>query len=60
MEELIYEYQMNLYKFKTNQSFVYKGRSFNGRIVDVLHDGRISIEVNGENQKFDFGSVRFL
>lgn len=59
-EKLFNEYLMNLYKFKQYQNFIYNGKTLNGRIVDVLRDGRISIEVNGEKQKFDFGSVRFL
>jgi BirA family biotin operon repressor/biotin-[acetyl-CoA-carboxylase] ligase len=60
MEELIHEYQQDLYKFKSYQNFIYNKKSFNGRIVGVLHDGRINIEFNGKKEKFDFGSVRFL
>ena len=43
-----------------DQNFANNKNIFIGRIVDVDNDGRIIIKVNGNRQKFDFGSVRLL
>ena len=60
IEELKLEYIANLYKLNTDQNFANDKNIFVGRIVDVDNDGRIIIKVNGNRQKFDFGSVRLL
>ena len=60
IEELKLEYIANLYKLNTDQNFANNKNIFIGRIVDVDNDGRIIIKVNGNREKFDFGSVRLL
>ena len=60
LEELKLEYIANLYKLNTDQNFANNKNIFVGRIVDVDNDGKIIIKVNGNRQKFDFGSVRLL
>ena len=60
IEELKLEYIANLYKLNTDQNFANYKNVFIGRIVDVDNDGRIIIKVNGNREKFDFGSVRLL
>lgn len=60
IEELKLEYIANLYKLNTDQNFANNTNVFIGRIVDVDNDGRIIIKVNGNREKFDFGSVRLL
>jgi len=60
IEELKLEYIANLYKLNTDQNFANSKNVFIGRIVDVDNDGRIIIKVNGNREKFDFGSVRLL
>ena len=60
IEELKLEYIANLFKLNTDQNFANDKNIFVGRIVDVDNDGRIIIKVNGNRQKFDFGSVRLL
>ena len=54
-------YMSNLYGFNQLQSFMAENKKLNGKIINVLRNGFLQIELmNGEIRDYDIKEIKFL